>query len=96
MIKIEITGTEIRTKSGVSARSGKSYNIREQDGYAHTFDREGKPNRYPVRLAVSLGDEQAPYAPGVYTLAPESLYTNRYNQLEIKPILRPLPQAKAG
>lgn len=93
MIKIEIQSAEVRVKSGVSARTGKPYQIREQDGYAHTFDRHGKPNSYPVRLSVSLGDDQQPYPVGVYSLAPESLYTNRFNQLEISPILKPYPQA---
>jgi hypothetical protein len=95
MIKIEITSAEVRIKTGTSVRTGKAYNIREQDGYAHTYDREGKPNRYPVRLSVSLEDDQPPYPPGVYTLSPESLYTNRYNQLEIKPVLRPVQQSVA-
>lgn len=95
MIKIEIQSAEVRVKSGTSARTGKGYQIREQDGYAHTFDRQGKPNPYPVRLAITLGDDQQPYAPGMYTLAPESLYTNRFNQLEIAPVLRPVSPALA-
>jgi hypothetical protein len=94
MIKIEITTAEVRTKAGVSARTGKPYNIREQDGYAHTHDRQGKLNPYPVRLAISLGDDQPPYPPGIYTLLPESLYTNRFNQLEISPVLKPLQPAQ--
>lgn len=93
MIKIEINSAEVRVKSGTSARTGKPYSIREQDGWAHTCDRQGKPNQYPVRVSISLGDDQAPYAPGTYTLAPESLYTNRFNQLEISPVLRPVPAA---
>lgn len=94
MIKIEIQSGEVRTKSGVSARTGKPYTIREQDGYAHTCDRHGKPNPYPVRLAISLADDQPPYQPGLYTLAPESLYTNRFNQLEISPVLKPMVAAQ--
>ena len=95
MIKIEITTAEVRTMTGVSARTNKSYTIREQDGWAHTFDRHGKLNPYPVRLSVPLGYEQPSYAPGFYTLSPESLYTNRFNQLEIAPVLRPLSPAQA-
>lgn len=93
MIKIEINSAEVRVKSGTSARTGKPYSIREQDGWAHTCDRQGKPNQYPVRVSISLGDDQAPYAPGAYTLAPESIYTNRFNQLEISPVLRPVQAA---
>lgn len=94
MIKIEIQSAEVKTKSGVSARTGKPYTIREQEGYAHTFDRHGKPNAYPVRLSISLNDDQPPYAPGNYSLAPESLYTNRFNQLEISPVLKPIVAAQ--
>jgi hypothetical protein len=96
MIKIEITSAEVRTKNGTSARTGKPYSIREQDGYAHTYDRSGKPNHYPVRLSISLGDEPQPYPPGVYSLLPDSLYTNRFNQLEISPVLKPLQPAQVS
>jgi hypothetical protein len=90
MIKIEIQNPEVKTKSGTSARTGKPYSIREQQGFAFTFGRDGKPNPYPVRLAITLGDEQEPYAVGFYTLAPESFYTNRFDQLEISPVLKPV------
>ena len=94
MIKIEIQSTEIRVKQGTSARTGKPYSIREQDGYAHTHDRTGKPNPYPVRLSIALEDDRQPYPAGFYTLAPESIYTNRFNQLEISPILKPFENSK--
>lgn len=90
MIKIEIKSAEIRTKSGVAAKTGKPYSIREQDGWAFTLGRDGKPNAYPVKLSLSLRDEQQPYQPGVYTLCPSSLYTNRFDQLEISPVLVPM------
>lgn len=93
MIKIEIQSAEVKVKSGTSARTGKPYNIREQAGFAFTHSRDGKPNSYPVPMSISLGDDQAPYAPGVYQLAPESIYTNRFDQLEISPVLKPLASA---
>jgi len=92
MIKIEIQSTDLLTKSGVSAKTGRPYNMREQSAWAHTCDRNGKPNPYPVRLALMLNDDQSAYAPGLYTLAPESLYTDKFNQLQIFPILKPLVQ----
>lgn len=90
MIKIEIKSTDINTKSGVSGKTGKPYTIREQSGYAHTHDRDGKLFEYPVQMKVSLQDGSQPYAPGFYTLAPESLYTNGFQQLAITPVLKPL------
>ena len=87
MIKIEIRSAEVKTKSGIAAKTGKPYSIREQSGYAFTVGRDGQPNAYPVPLSISLQQDQAPYAPGVYTLAPSSVYTNRFDQLEISPVL---------
>ena len=92
MINIEIKSPEVKTKSGIAAKSGKPYSIREQEGWAFTFDRNGKPNPYPVKLSLSLRDEQPPYQPGVYTICPSSLYTNRFDQLEISPVLIPFDQ----
>lgn len=90
MIKIEIDSAEVKTKSGVSARTGKPYSMREQKGYAYTCDRDGKPNRHPNTLCITLRDDQQPYAPGFYTLSPASFYTNKYDQLEISPVLVPM------
>ena len=90
MLKIEIQSAEVNVKAGTSARTGKPYSIREQQGYAHTVDRSGKPNPYPARCSFTLGDDQPPYAPGLYQLAPESIYINRFGQLEISPVLKPL------
>lgn len=90
MIKIEIESAETVTKSGVAAKTGKPYSIREQKAYAYTVAPDGKPNRYPTSIKISLRDEQPPYQPGLYTLSPASLYTNKFDQLEIGPILVPM------
>lgn len=92
MIKIEIDNPEVRTKSGVSARTGKPYTIREQKGYAYLCDREGKPNKHPSTLVITLGDDQPPYAPGFYTLSPSSFYTDRFDNLALSPVLVPVAQ----
>ena len=81
MIKIEIQSDVVRTKSGVSARTGKPYSIREQEAYVHTMDQQGNPRPYPQQLVLSLPEDRPPYPPGSYILAPESFYTNRFNQL---------------
>jgi len=92
MIKIEIDNAEVKTKSGVSARTGKPYSIREQRGYAYLCDREGKANRHPSTLIISLRDDQAPYAAGFYTLSPASFYTDKFDNLSLSPVLVPLAQ----
>jgi len=93
MIKVEIESAEIKTKSGVSARTGKPYSMREQRGYAYCTDKDGKPNRHPNALCITLRDDQPPYAPGFYTLSPSSFYTNKYDQLEVSPVLTPFAAA---
>lgn len=96
MIKVEVKSTEVVTKSGVSARTNKPYSIREQVGvYAFLNDRDGKPNPYPTRITISLRDEQQPYETGLYTVAPESFYVDRFNALSLGLVLRPLSPAAA-
>lgn len=96
MIQIEVKSTEVTTKSGTSAKSGKPYSIREQVAvYAFLHDREGKPNPYPTRISISLRDDQEPYPVGLYTLAPESLYADRFSQLSLGPVLRPIASQPA-
>ena len=53
-ILVEVKSSEVASKSGTSARSGKPYHIREQSAYA-VFP--GKA--YPVEIKFSLGDDQA-------------------------------------
>lgn len=92
MIKIEIESSEVRVKSGVAAKTGKPYQIPEQKGYAYLLDRDGKPNRHPSPLIIALRDGQQPYPPGVYTLAPSSFYTDRFDNLALSPVLVPVAQ----
>lgn len=94
MIKIEFKDNISKTKSGVSARTGKPYSIREQEGWAYTFDRQGKPHPYPQKCSITLPDEmQDAYPAGVYTLSPASIYLNRFGQLELAPALVPVAAA---
>lgn len=92
-IKIEIKSTEVFTKSGIAAKTGRPYNIREQECYAFVTDRDGKPQPYPVRARITLEDEQAPHPVGIYHLAPQSFWINRFGQIEVKPVLVPVAAA---
>jgi hypothetical protein len=89
-IKIEVKSAEIYTKTGTSARTGKPYSIREQDAYAHICDRDGKPQPYPVKIKLMLGDQQSPHAPGNYQLSDTSFWVDRFAGLSITPVLVPL------
>lgn len=86
MIKIEITNTDVQVRSGNAPRTGRAFCVREQNGIASVFGRNGCVNR--VNVALSLGADAQPYEVGVYELAPESLYVNRFGQFEVSPVLK--------
>lgn len=83
-VRIEVRSTEIKEKNGVSKRTQKPYNIREQEAYLHRAD---KP--YPVAMKIALGDQAHAYQPGFYTLAPESFFVGRFGDLECRPVMVP-------
>jgi len=82
MIRIEINPDSpivtIQTKRGA---------MRKQEIYVQTLGRDGKPQKYPVRAEVILGDNEQPHAPGIYTLAPASVYVDRFGSLALSPKL---------
>lgn len=95
MLKIEVATTMIDAKNGVSAKTGKSYSIREQEAWAYFVARDGKPNPHPTKIKVTLDDEQRdPYPIGLYQLDPCSLYSDRFGQVAIRAKLRPLVAAQ--
>lgn len=83
-IMIEITSTEVKSRSGTSARTGNPYSMREQFGYLH---QQGQP--YPTKIKIALEDNQPPYYPGNYDLSPNSFYVDKYDGLAVRPILIP-------
>lgn len=102
MIQISVKSTEVRNQSGNAKASGKPYSLNFQTVYAHTFDRNGKPNPYPEKIEIILEkDDQGAalyHNVGEYTLAPQSLYVDRSGNLAISPRLVklvPKPQAAA-
>lgn len=82
---IEIVSTQVRTRSGVSKRTGQQYSISEQAAYLHS----GQP--YPTQISLTLENGQAPYNVGNYDLHPSSYYADRYGNIAIRPILFPRP-----
>ena len=96
-MKIEIQSTDVDVRSGTSSRTGKAFTMRQQTAYLH---HDGQP--YPVRFLLTLGDTQAPYAPGFYTLNPSSIRVGRFNDLELDrfrlvldPVVRSATRASA-
>jgi len=87
-IRFEIKSTDLRQISGTSTKSGKPYSIREQEAWAFLYGRDGKPQPYPQRVSLSLGDDQQPYEPGLYYLDPSSIYVGDFGKLMLgRPVL---------
>ncbi|MBS1210082.1 MAG: Helix-destabilising protein [Proteobacteria bacterium] len=98
-ITIEIKNTSI-TPRNITAkqgpRAGQTFQLLEQEAYAHTFDANGVKHPYPTRIILTLEQGQQPYSAGFYTLAPNSFYTDRFQKLVLgKPQLLPMQQPHA-
>jgi len=83
-IKIEILVGTATKKSGTSSKSGKPYEIVEQEGWAHVCDQQGNPAPYPSRITVQLDNGQPPYPPGVYTLHDSSYGVGDFSSLQLR------------
>lgn len=79
MMRVQVLSSEVRTKSGTSARTGKSYSIREQSGFIQLG---AKP--FPVEVTMSLEDAEPPYQPGDYAVSEDSFFVGRFNQLQVR------------
>lgn len=88
MIKIEVQAG-VRT---ITSKSGRPFRI--ATGYAATVGRDGQPNKYPERFEFILGKDEPDPVPGVYSLAPGSIYVDSRGNLAIAPKL--VPVASAG
>ncbi len=86
---IEIESTKLNVKTGVSQRTQKPYEIREQNALMF---KEGE--RFPDKIKVTIRDGQSAYAPGRYTLHDDSFYPSRFGGLEVNPVLVALPAVK--
>jgi len=93
-IKIEVKNG-VATSRNVTAMKGKNagqvMTMTEQEAWAFTADRDGNPAPYPTRISINLEQGQQPYPPGIYTLAPQSIYVGDFGKLKIgRTVLVPL------
>jgi hypothetical protein len=90
MIRIEIQNTNTRRVEGVSKKTGKPFLFFEQEGYAFVADRDGKAKNYPDACKFTFDDLTKVYQPGVYTLAPGSIWVDKFGSLNLSPKLTAL------
>ena len=93
MLKITITSTAIQTKSGISPRTNKPYEIREQAAWIHLLGEDGKAHPYPTQIMLMMDKNHLPYAIGDYILHPSSIQSGSFGSLRIKPFLVPVQQS---
>lgn len=90
MVRIQIESAKMLERSGTSQRTGRAYQIREQNALLF---REGES--YPDKVKVPVHEGQSAYAPGWYTLSDASYVTSRFGQIELRPTLVPLRTAES-
>lgn len=91
--KITISKPDLNVVKGVSAKSGKPYELRIQTGYLHSVSADGVVGDFPDKFEFILEDGQQPYARGVYSLSPSALQVSRDGRLETRVRLLPVPAA---
>lgn len=92
MIKIEIKSDKVEAFSGVSKKTGRPFSMNNQTGYANLIDANGEVLRQALK--ITLNDDQKPYQPGMYMLAPSSLFIDSFSRLVVGRLaLLPLAQS---
>lgn len=76
MIRVEVTSDPLNVRR-VTAKNGDRVELREQNIYVYNG------HSYPTRMRITLGRDQAPYAPGNYTLGPRSIVQGQYGEPSI-------------
>lgn len=80
MLKIEIfqedVSIETRTTKPKDDKPGRK--IYEQSAYVYLGD------KFPVKMKLSLDEEQKPFDAGLYTLCESSFFVNTFGGLELK------------
>lgn len=83
MIRISIDNPEVTTRSGVAKATGKPYTVREQEGWAYMYDKNGRIESHPRAIKINLRETEPAYAVGDYILQAQSLYVGKFGSLEV-------------
>lgn len=95
MFKVEIKEVSVAERNATN-RHGASFAVNEQEAYVYLVGQNGKVNLYPSKMLIKLQRDQEPYPEGVYLMTPDSVYINRFGQLEIAPRLEWLESIKVA
>lgn len=86
VIHIEILSSEVLVSRGTS-KDGRPFEFHKQEAFVHLGQ------KYPVRSRIRI-EPGKPYQPGIYALAPNSFWVDRYGELRLNPRLVPVRQAE--
>jgi hypothetical protein len=95
MITITIHKGEARTIN-YTDKKGQPAQLRAQEGYAHTVNSQGESAPFPEKFEFLLERDQAPYAPGQYSLHPSAFYVDRNHKLGLSVRLAPIAKRPAA
>jgi hypothetical protein len=70
-------------KAPVAAKSAKGNDYKKQEAYVQLYAEDGTPEKFPRRTELLFRASESGYAPGEYTLAPQSLRVGQYDRLEL-------------
>jgi hypothetical protein len=89
MIQVSIPSANLRRMSGIGKESKKPYDLAFQDGYFHTFDKDGVKAPFPQKVEIMLPKDKDGaslfFQPGEYQLAPHAVYVDRNGKLAVDP-----------
>ena len=86
-LRIEIQTSECRHRPVPNKQDpSRPYDFYEQSALLHGLVSHGTQIEAPVAMVLSTPKDK-PFAPGMYTISPESYDVNRFGQLEMKRIL---------
>lgn len=77
MFRINVTSTEVDTKSGIAKRTGNPYSIREQVAIVDL------PNGERRRVRMGLENDEPPMAVGQYEPKPSAFYIGDFDSLAV-------------
>lgn len=63
-----------------SKTDGREFTFTEQEVWIYGVNREGRQDPHPYKTRLTLDKDQAPYAPGTYTVAPASLRFDNFGR----------------
>lgn len=95
MIRIEVTDETITVRKVPKNRGNPDPNdcwlFYSQSAYAYMVQPNGQLGPHPEKINIAMQHDQKPWPAGNYSLAPQSLWKNKYGELDLgRLVLRPL------